>query len=84
MGTCPAVTFEGQWERATSLPRSYLLKRGQENNTAKQQPRQEHQLVPSYHTPTCGEFAVSHEDEKKRREAHSRDSLRLSGARQGP
>lgn len=65
MGTWPCVTFEGQWERTTSLSRSYLVRKRQENSTAKQQPRQEHQLVPSYHTPTCGQLAVSHEDERE-------------------
>lgn len=29
-----------------------------------QRPRQEHQLAPAYHTPTRGEFAISHEDER--------------------
>lgn len=34
MGTWPSVTSEGQWERTTSLSRSYLLKKGQENSIA--------------------------------------------------
>lgn len=37
LGLCAA--FEGRWERTTSLPRSYLLRKGQENNTAEQLPR---------------------------------------------
>lgn len=32
------VAFEGRWGRTASLSRSYLLRKGQENNTAKQLP----------------------------------------------
>lgn len=48
--------------------RSYLLRMGQENNAAKQLPGREHHLVSSHHTPTCGEVAVSHEDESGERD----------------
>lgn len=63
MGTWLLVAFEGRWERTTSLSRSYLLRKGQENNAAKQLPRREPHLMSSHHTPTCGDVAVSHEDE---------------------
>ncbi|EAW67139.1 hCG2044097 [Homo sapiens] len=50
------VAFEGLWERIISLSRSYLLRKGQENNTAKQLPGREHHLVSSHNTPTFGGF----------------------------
>lgn len=65
MGTWFLVSFEGRWERTTSLSRSYLLRKGQENNRAKQLPRREPHLVSSHHTPTCGDAVVSHEDESR-------------------
>ena len=48
----------------TSLSRSYLLRKGQENNS-KTAASREHHLVSLHHTPTCGEVAVSHEDESE-------------------
>lgn len=60
------AAFEGRWARTTRLSRSYLLRKGQENNPAKQLPGLEHHAVPSHCTPTCGEVAISHGDERRR------------------